>query len=245
MSDKRRVFIKTVGATSAVLLSGCSSDDGEVQDSDDDGVVDSQDYAPGDDNVQSRSDVSESTQNDQNSQDTQQDSQENTVSTEPELIATSFPKPEGVSTDSTSTSGRTYNFSVTIQNTGDAGNIIITLQWLNDEGKVINSDVESIKRYYNAGERREETVTAERPDNIPRFRLNFVAESITATVRNSGEAGRVDVELYRPFVDSSAIIASSTVRMEAGETRDVEIGLEGRSSLSISDDAEVRAVDAE
>lgn len=243
MSNGRRAFIKTIGATSAVLLAGCSSDDGEVQDSDGDGVVDSQDYAPNDPDVQSKSDVSQSTQNSQNSQDTQQDSRtKNTVSTEPEVIATSYAKPKGVSTDATSTSGSTYDFSVTIQNTGEAGNIIITLQWLNDEGVVIE-DVFSIERYYTAGERREEIITAERPDNIPRFRFDLVSASITATVKNSGEAGRVDVEVYRPFVDSSAIIASDTVRMEAGETRDVEIGLESGSSRF--EDADVRAVDAE
>lgn len=248
MSNERRAFIKTIGATSAVLLTGCSSDDGEVQDSDGDSVVDSQDYAPGDPGVQSRSDVSESTQNNQNSQDTQQDSQTgNTVSTEPEVIATSFPEPQGVSTDSTSTGGSNYDFSVTIQNTGDAGNIIITLQWLNDEGIVIE-DVYSIERYYTAGERREETITAELPDDISEFRFDFVAASITATVENSGEAGRVDVELYSPFTDSSTVIASSTVRMEAGETRDVEIELEGGSSAiqnAFLEDSEVRAVDAE
>lgn len=129
MPDERRAFIKTIGATSAVLLAGCSSDDGEVQDSDGDGVVDSQDYAPGDPGVQNRNDVSESTQNNQNSQDTQQDGQTgNTASTEPEVIATSFPKPQGVSTDSTSISGNTYDFSATVQNTGDAGDVIITLR---------------------------------------------------------------------------------------------------------------------
>lgn len=104
-------------------------------------------------------------------------------------------------------------------------------------------DVSSIERYYTAGERREETITAELPDDVPRWGFQVVASSITATVTNNGDAGRVDVEVYTPFLDSPTVIASSTVRMEAGGTRDVEIGLESGSSL-ISDDSEVRAVDA-
>jgi len=242
MSNNRRAFIKTIGTTSAVLLAGCSSDDEEVQDSDGDGVVDSQDYAPNDPDVQSEGDVSQSTQNNQNSQDTQQDSQtENIASSEPEVTATSFPEPQAVSTNSNLISGSTYEFSAVIENTGEAGDVVITLQWLNDEG-VAFEDVSSIERYYSAGERRKETITAELPNDVSRFGFNLVAASITATVENSGGTGEVDVELYNPVGDTSMVIASSTVQMAANETRDVEIELE--SGTLISDDTEVRAVSA-
>lgn len=243
MSNNRRTFVKAIGTTSIVLLAGCSSDDDEVQDSDGDGVVDSQDYAPNDPDVQSEDEISKSTQNSQNSQDTQQDSQtDNVASPEPEVTATKFPEPQAVSTDSTLISGSTYDFSVTIENTGEAGDVVIALQWLNDEG-IAFEDISSIERYYNAGERREETLTADLPDNVSRFGFDLVAASITATVENSGVAGEVDVELYNPVADSSMVLATSTVQMSADETRDVEIELE--SGTLISDDTKVRAVSAE
>lgn len=59
-SENRRQLLK-VAASSLPLLAGCTSgDDGEVQDSDGDGVIDSQDYAPQDPDVQDKSDLSES-----------------------------------------------------------------------------------------------------------------------------------------------------------------------------------------
>lgn len=52
----RRVFLAS-GTTAALgLIAGCSGDDG-VQDSDGDGVIDSQDYAPNDPEVQNKADL--------------------------------------------------------------------------------------------------------------------------------------------------------------------------------------------
>lgn len=244
MPRKRRSFLITVGAGSTILLAGCSSDseDDEVQDSDGDGVIDSQDYAPNDPDVQDESDVSQSTPT-QDTPDTQDTQIADSSSPEPEVIATSFAEPQAVSTDSTAVSGSRYDFSATVENTGEAGDVIITLQWINDEGLVIE-DVSSIERYYRAGERRAETITAELPDNIPRYGFNLLASSVTATVKNNGGSGAVDVEVYSPLADSFIVHSSTRVEMTAGETQDVEIELDSESSL-INEDTEIRAVSAE
>lgn len=55
LDRSRRQLLKTA-AISAPLLAGCTSSD-QVQDSDGDGVVDSEDYAPNDPNVQEKSDL--------------------------------------------------------------------------------------------------------------------------------------------------------------------------------------------
>lgn len=224
MSDSRRTFVKTIGVSSTILLAGCSSDDSEVQDSDGDDGSDG---------------VSESTENSQDIEDSQTDS---VAPPAPRVIATKSPEPQAVSTDSTLLSGNTYDFSVTIENTGEAGDVIITLQWLNDEGEVFEN-VTSAERYYKAGERREVTLTADLPDNVSKFEFSLSAASIITTVENSGSAGEVDVELYNSLADTSAVLATSTVQMSAGETRDVEIEIE--NGTLISEDTQVRAVSAE
>lgn len=55
----RRAYLTAVASGTALALAGCSSDGdgGDVQDSDGDGVVDSQDYAPRDPDVQDQADV--------------------------------------------------------------------------------------------------------------------------------------------------------------------------------------------
>lgn len=248
MSKSRRTFVRTIGTSSVILLAGCSSDE-EVEDSDGDGVIDSEDYAPYDPDIQSEDDVSQSTdsQNRQGSPDTQdtQDSQiEQETSPEPEVIATEFPEPQAVSLDQTHIRGDTYEFSAMIENTGSSGDINITLQWLNEDG-VSFEDVQSIERYFNSGERREETITTQMTDSYPQFGFDLVAATLTATVENSGGPGEVKVGLYKPVGNSSIVITTTTVQMAAGETRDVEIEPESGVGGLIADDAEIRADSSE
>jgi len=62
MVDRRR-FVAAGAASLTSLIAGCSdilgqgSEETDIQDSDGDGVIDSEDYAPRDPDVQERSDV--------------------------------------------------------------------------------------------------------------------------------------------------------------------------------------------
>ncbi len=54
---QRRRFLTAGGALGITALAGCSGSDDSVQDSDGDGVIDSQDYAPNDPEVQEKADL--------------------------------------------------------------------------------------------------------------------------------------------------------------------------------------------
>jgi hypothetical protein len=60
--NRRELLVKSAICGTAIAIAGCSSDDGgsdggDIQDSDGDGVIDSEDYAPNDPEVQEKSDV--------------------------------------------------------------------------------------------------------------------------------------------------------------------------------------------
>jgi len=92
---RRRKFI----ATSTLLLAGCSEQSGsdsDVQDSDGDGVIDTEDYAPNDADVQEKSDMSDSGESS-----TQTDTPTDTPPDTPTDTPTATETPAGFSYDKT------------------------------------------------------------------------------------------------------------------------------------------------
>jgi hypothetical protein len=103
----RRKFLQTGGVVGIAGLTGCSQITGEndIKDTDGDGVIDSEDYAPRDASVQDAEDVQEAESDNQNEEDdgsNEQNEIEETQSPEDDSESTEF-EPFTVTVDSKST----------------------------------------------------------------------------------------------------------------------------------------------
>ncbi|WP_459194062.1 hypothetical protein [Halosimplex sp. J119] len=255
---KRRKFIGSVSLLGATLLSGCSSsgdDEGDIQDSDGDGVIDSEDYAPNDPDVQEKSDlegtptppeidgvgtlgeidIEESdtatpTPSKDNGIDGLEEVEfETKTPRESPVIVTDIrnPKPEAVSIDNTHLQGNTYDFTATVENTGTAGDIGMTLVLLEDPAddlySVGSKKVRSQKRFFSSGERRSTTMTAELEDGYEGYGFRLWAGEVEADVKNRSDSSQISVQLMNDKMvgDTGVVIEEKTVDISRGTTKTV------------------------
>ncbi|WP_209452128.1 hypothetical protein [Halosimplex halophilum] len=258
---ERRQFIGSATLLGATVLSGCSdlgdSENG-VQDSDGDGVIDSEDYAPNDPDVQEKSDLqSTSTPSASDGVGTLDEIGSNGAGTdsptpsesdgvdgldEIELDGTEtdtpgenpvlvsdirHPEPQAVAIDNTHNRGDSYDFTATVENTGTAGDIGLTLVFLEDPDDSVHSvgskKVRSQKRFFSSGERRSTTMTAELEDGYEGYGFRLWAGEVEADIRNRGRSGDVEVQLLNEegIGDTGVVLDEQTVDISGGETRTV------------------------
>lgn len=256
---KRREFVGSASLLGATLLSGCSGivdSEDDIQDSDDDGVIDSEDYAPKDPNVQEKSDLKDTstppeiegvgtldeigiqetdtatpTPSENNGIDglDEIDLEGTETPRENEAIVTDIrhPEPQAVSINNTHLRGDSYDFTATVENTGTAGDIGLTLVLLEDPGDDVHSvgskEVRSQKRFFSAGERRNTTMTAELEDGYEGYGFRLWAGEVEADVENRGSSGKIKVKLLNGeiFGGTGAIIEEKIVDINQGMTRTV------------------------
>lgn len=204
-------------------VAGCSSGGDEVADSDGDGVVDSQDYAPQDPDVQDASDVTGSPTTD-SAADGEFDLDEFTVN--PVVSAERMPEPEAVSLDSEQRSGNFYDFSATVQNTGTAGNVGITLVLMPDTSvspwSISATQAGQQRLYFDENERRTVEISATREDRYRAYGFRLWPAEVEADVTNEGASGDVDVELVQSGgTGDGTVLDEQTVQIDGGETRTV------------------------
>ena len=162
---------------------------------------------------------------------------------DPELVETIYPAVQIVSTDNPFS--RTHN--VTIQNTGDDGNIAIALFWQMSENPstpppeslhVISLDgpyrrAKEKQVFFNADERRTVEFSALPPSGSVGY--YFFAEPATygGFLRNNGSAGRIKVTLYgRGGLQSDTILGEKTIYIGENERKRVVFN----QTLGISDE---------
>jgi|GEM_PF-2151430 hypothetical protein len=214
-------MLSTAASVSLAAVAGCSSDDDEVQDSDGDGVIDSQDYAPQDPAVQDASDVAASPTTDGTEEMSFSD-----LFADPVVSAERFPEPQAVSIDSEQQSGDFYDFSATIQNTGTAGNVGITLVLMSDTStspwSITAKQVGQRRLYFDENERRRVEISATMEDGYEAYGFRLWPAEVEADVTNEGGNGDVDVELVQTGGSGDGtVLDEQTVEIDSGETRTV------------------------
>lgn len=140
---------------------------------------------------------------------------------EPEITNESFPEPSAVNIDNEHRSGDTYEFFAEIQNNGDDGDIEYTLVWMEgqhqdpwDPDSVVEA---SHERYFDAGERREVSVTAEGRDGYDGYGFRLVPGEVTIEVENTGADGRVEVLM----MEGSEIVDETELLIDGNSTEAV------------------------
>jgi hypothetical protein len=177
------------------------------------------------------------------------------IETEPDpvVLDVRHPEPQGVSTDDEWAGDYQREYTVTIENSGTAGDIGVTLVMLEDEGDDPDSlssyQVASKERYFSANERREVSFTAGEYPEYEAYAFQLWAAEIEGDIRNDGESGNVNVEIQNPdaFGDteelSGVTIDEKSVYMTSDETRTVRFEIESNSLFY--EDIEMAASPAE
>lgn len=147
---------------------------------------------------------------------------------DPTVIETYATEPRLISMDEQSLGNRS-EFSVTVQNTGIAGEIGVEFFWVKDldeEWKGVENYGNRQKEgerivYFNENERRSISFTGELPYGYEGYAFDLFRATFAADIRNNGGSGDVEVKLTNPDV-MDAITDKKTVTFEEGETKRVE-----------------------
>ena len=258
-STTRRRVLTVISSLSTGTVAGCTgdSDDGgssgdDIQDSDGDGVIDSEDYAPQDPLVQAKSDIQNTeTPEIQTEERTEQSVEDLDILQEVNPVVTEInhPEPRAVSVDNEHQQNNWYEFQAEIENTGDAGDIGITLVLLkdpNDDPYAIGSKkLQSQSFYFSARERRSVVMNGEIEDGYNGYGFRLWAAEFHATVENNGGEGSVEVSLLNEgaIAGSDAVIEKQTIEMEEDEVRTVTF--EGNYDNFLLEDAKIEASKAQ
>lgn len=224
----RRRFICAAGVT--LSLAGCLGSDDSVQDSDGDGVIDNQDYAPNDPLVQDKSDLqttrefnfeADTTQDPttteseieiQDAEDVDWDDSETTTSEslpEPVIQRLVSSNPKLVSVDQTAQSGAD-TFTATVQNEGDNGHVHVSLYWAKDlEDNQPLSPVKEKSVFFDSGERRTVSLHTDPPADAEEYEMRARTATRGAEITNQGASGDVKIELKGGELDGSEVLLSS------------------------------------
>ena len=166
---------------------------------------------------------------------------------DPEVVSSSKPAAELVSQDARA-EGDGQVFSGTLQNSGDAGDIFVTL-WLGSNTPEQLPDTaaglraEGFERvrtktiYFDSGERRAVTFTESDVGEFESYALYGFASTYRATVENTGGDGRVNVTLSwrNPDAGTSHTVASKTVPIEGDTTETVEFQVQSHPEFDHPD----------
>lgn len=260
--DRRRL-IGAIGVSLSVA--GCLGLEDSVEDSDGDGVIDSQDYAPKDPSVQDKSDVQQTTE--ELLGDVDSDPPEGVESTrEPETSDSGFDvddvdtlteeqlpdpeidrllstEPKLVSVDHTAQSGMD-EFTATVQNEGDNGKVQVSLYW--DEDTAKNEPESAVREksvFFDAGERRTISLDVEPPADVEAYEIRARTATRGATITNHGESGNITIEL------NGGELAGSQVQLDSrtlfiGEDQTETVTFDGAHPV-FGDDWEIEAIPAQ
>jgi len=109
-------------------------------------------------------------------------------------------------------------FTITIQNVGAAGTVIVKL-YFTEDGEPSPSPVAETNTYIESGDSRTISFERDPPEWATGYEFQYSGTAYTAEIRNDGVAGDFEVELIdRP---SGSVIENKTITMNAGETRTV------------------------
>lgn len=150
----------------------------------------------------------------------------------------SLSKPDPTIIELTATEARAISnrendnsFSITVQNTGDAGEIEVSLYWQMDEnanpetiGFAHSSGWEFERQktvYFDSDERREVRFTAEPPSNGVGYYFQLQATTAGARIRNNGGEGNVHVVMEYETSNRIPAQKESTVFFQEDETKEV------------------------
>jgi hypothetical protein len=155
---------------------------------------------------------------------------------DPAVVDLRHPEPQGVSTDDQQTAGDSHEFSVTVENTGTAGDIEMTLVLLESQEQSVWSlfadEAGTYQRFFSDGDRRTETFTAELGSQHEAFGFRLLPAEAEVDVRNDGGAGAVDVRLVqRGGVSDGVIIEDKTVDIPADTTQTVQFSVDAEFAL--------------
>ncbi|WP_254862177.1 hypothetical protein [Halovivax gelatinilyticus] len=145
---------------------------------------------------------------------------------DPEIADVTHPQPDAIDIDNEHVGGDTYDFSVEIQNNGESGSIEYTLVWLDDQSMDPwdpNAVVDvTHDRYFDDGERRTVSVTAEGRDEFGGYGFRLQPAEVTVAVENAGGDGRVSVLLQ----EGSVVVDEAELVVDAGRTESVTFGID-------------------
>jgi len=131
----------------------------------------------------------------------------------------------------------TGNFTATIQNTGQSGNISVTLFWQTQESGVEPESVDSLgteaytrekqkETFFNSNERRAIEFTAMPPEDAIGY--YFLAQPATygANIRNTGEGGRLTVTMnFKGSMLGTDATEEQTVYIDGSSTKEVRFNV--------------------
>lgn len=259
----RRRLIGSIGVSLSVA--GCLGLEDSVEDSDGDGVIDSQDYAPKDPAVQDKSDVQQTTEEllgevgseppeglettrEPETTESEFDVDDiDTVTEEPlpapEIDRLLSTEPKLVSVDHASQSG-TDQFTATVQNEGDNGKVHVSLYWDQETAKNEPESAATEKSiFFDSGERRTTSLYAEPPADVEAYEIRARTATRGATITNRGSSGNIKIELKGgELADSQVLLDSRTLFI--GENQTETVTFDGAHTL-FGDDWEIEVNPAE
>lgn len=209
---QRRTVLACGGALLTTTVAGCSSDGN--------GTDSAGDSSGGDSTDDDDSDLAETDEA------STVDSADVTSAFDPAVTALRHPEPQGVSTDDESASGNRHEFSITVENTGMAGDIKMVLVLLEDQETSIWSpmadEAGSYQRFFSDGERRTESFTTEWDSQYKAFGFRLIPAEAEVDIRNEGERGEAEVRLLQQGgLGDGVVLESKTVDIPAETTKTV------------------------
>lgn len=156
----------------------------------------------------------------------------------PEIESLSKPTAALIDADSSQIEGG-KEITTTLQNTGEAGNLYVTL-WLgpaptdgipDTEAGMQERGYEQVRTgtyYFDSGERRTISFNVDSSGGAEGFAVKAFASTYTATVANSGGTGDVNTSLLwtNSETDDSVIVSSRTTTIQEDGTLEVEFSVE-------------------
>ncbi|SDK27446.1 hypothetical protein [Natronorubrum texcoconense] len=151
---------------------------------------------------------------------------------DPTVLEVYSSQPRLVDLDETLRNG-VDEYTATVQNTGIAGDIEVTLVWLRDldgpvdydnvvvDGSYNSEKAASRRSYFDAEERRDVSFRASIPVDFEGYLFDLSAATYAADVRNDGGPGAIEVRL-RDTGHLNAILERKEVVFDRGETERVE-----------------------
>ncbi|PLK21304.1 hypothetical protein CYV19_04510 [Natronobacterium gregoryi SP2] len=146
--------------------------------------------------------------------------------------------------------GQQHEFSATVENTGIAGDIEVTLVLLEDRELSIWSpfadESGTYERFFSEGERRTESFTVEQDGQYEGFGFRLLPAEAEVDVRNDGEGGEAEVRLLqRGGLGDGVVLESKTITVSPETTQTVPFNIDASFTLEegiddIQIDAEAR-----
>lgn len=137
-----------------------------------------------------------------------------TATPDPIIVGRTVPEPSLVWVDDEPVADGRHEFSAGIYNAGASGTVGVTLLWLDEpETESNGKPATSRKRFFEANERGELSLTASAPEKYGAYDLRLWVEQLGVEIANDGAGGRIEVTV----LEEERPVDETEVAIDAGE----------------------------